>query len=121
VLSERPPRLELELNNVMVTRDASLRLRGRATDETRVRDIYVFSGISKVFYRSNAHATNARELAFEANVPLHDGMNYVNVIVRETDDVITRRTLVIRRDGPNGEILATPRVEDDLFGMEEEE
>ena len=121
VFSEHPPRLELDLQGMLVTRDANLRLRGRATDETRVRDVYVFSGISKVFYRSNAHAENPREIALDANIPLHDGMNYVNVIVRETDDVVTRRTLVIRRDGPNGEILRTPEVEDDLFGAEDEE
>ena len=39
-----------------------------------------------------------------------------STIARESDDVLSRRMMVIRRDGPNGELLETPRYDEDVFG-----
>ncbi len=120
-LDESPPRLTLTNQTGLVTRDARLHLTGRAIDEQEVRDLYVFAGINKVFYMSNRNGGQHREATFETDVPLHPGMNYITVVVRERDDVVTRQTLVVRRDGPNGELLETPEHEDDLFGEAEGE
>jgi carboxyl-terminal processing protease len=38
----------------------------------------------------------------------------VTVVAREDEHIATRRTMVVRRDGPNGEALPTPKSE--LFG-----
>ena len=38
----------------------------------------------------------------------------ITVVARENNDTVGRRTLIIRRDGPNGEILQTPKTEEDL-------
>lgn len=115
-MSERPPRVDLSAATQLVTRDATVRLVGRAFDDEHVRDVYVFSGARKVFYRA-ASGSNVRELALDAVVPLHDGMNFITIIVRESATATTQKTLVIRRDGPNGELLETPRFDDDWFAV----
>ncbi len=33
---------------------------------------------------------------------------------REPRYAVTHRTFIVRRDGPNGELLATPKTEDEL-------
>jgi len=43
-------------------------------------------------------------------------VNVITVVARENVDTIGRKTLIIRRDGPNGEILASPKGEEDLEG-----
>jgi hypothetical protein len=45
-------------------------------------------------------------------------VNYITVVVRERDDVVSRKTLVVWRDGPNGELLETPDHESSLFSLD---
>ena len=77
--------------------------------ENRVLDIYIFVGPHKVFYQSNRDAADPHRMTFNAPLPLRPGANIVSVVAREGDDVAARRTYIIRRDGPNGELLVTPR------------
>jgi carboxyl-terminal processing protease len=116
-VSHMPPELEVDFGGTLVTRDATLPIRGRARDDTLVRDLYVFVGGRKVYYASNAHSPNRREAAFEATIPLQGGINYVTVFARESNDVISRRTIVVRRDGADGSLLETPAYDDDVFGI----
>lgn len=107
-LNHMPPELALEAPS-LVTRAATLRIRGTARDETRVRDVYIYVGARKVHYQSNRDGSNPRETAIDAIIPLRPGINYVVVVARENDQSITRRAFVVRRDGPDGELLETPR------------
>ncbi|MFO0693394.1 MAG: MXAN_5808 family serine peptidase [Polyangiales bacterium] len=113
VLSEQPPVFHVQHEGTLVTREGSVRVHGDATDDARVRDLYIFAGNNKVFYRSNPATGDTRRLDFDVSVPLRDGMNFVIVVARESDQVVSRHVLVIRRDGPNGEILETPRLDED--------
>jgi len=115
-LSERPPRVDLATANLLITREGSIHITGRAGDDVRVRDVYVFAGSRKVFYRAAANA-NVRELPIDATIPLHNGMNIITIVARESATSVTTRALVIRRDGTNGELLETPRHEDDWFAV----
>ncbi|MEM9189680.1 MAG: MXAN_5808 family serine peptidase [Myxococcota bacterium] len=115
-VSHMPPRLEVDYNNTLVTRNSRLPITGRATDDQQVRDLYIFVGSRKVFYRSNRGASNTREASFETEVPLSGGINYVTVFCRERDDVISRRTFVVRRDGADGSLMETPAYDDPAFG-----
>jgi len=115
-----PPRLSLDHGSALVTRDASIRVQGEATDTTRVRDLYIFVGSRKVFYQSNHGAANPRQSTINATLPLRGGTNYVTVVVRGSNESITRETFVVRRDGPNGELLETPKTDGELFGEVEE-
>jgi carboxyl-terminal processing protease len=110
-----PPRIDVEAAPALVTREASIPIRALAIDDQRVRDVYVYVGLRKVFYQSNRGATQPREARFQADVPLRPGINYVVVFARESDESISRRTFVVRRDGPDGSLLETPRMTDEWF------
>ncbi len=113
VLHNSPPAIETAGVVSLAVRGASLSLQGTASDENRVLDLYVFVGAHKVFYLSNRNAADPHRMAFDAMLPLRPGANIVSVVAREGDDVMARRTYIVRRDGPNGELLATPRHSDD--------
>lgn len=104
--SRMPPRLHVDHGNALVTRSRSLKLTGKATDDARIRDVYIFVGARKVFYQANTG--DAKSLGFTAEAPLEPGINYVNVFARENQDVVTRFTFVVRRDGEDGSLLETP-------------
>jgi carboxyl-terminal processing protease len=114
-VNHMPPDLEVDFGQTLVTRTPRLRVHGRATDDRRVRDLYIFVGSRKVFYRSNRGDENARQLAFDTEVPLAGGINYVTVFARENDEVISRETFVVRRDAVDGSLMRTPLFDDDTF------
>lgn len=115
VLARFPPAIELG-NPVTVTRDGHVVLKASASDSERLLDAYVVVGQKKVFYRSNRNGQDPKKMAFEADLPLRPGVNVVTVIARESPDSVGRKTFVIRRDGPNGELLTTPKTEEDEGG-----
>lgn len=117
VFQNVPPRVRVHVES-LVTRNDRIVIEGQATDESGVRDVYVFAGANKVFYQSFGNGKPTDDVRFKATVPLHDGINYVTVFVREHGDATTQELLVIRRDGPNGEILESPRYDDELFGLD---
>lgn len=53
-------------------------------------------------------------MSFEADLPLRPGSNVVGIWARETPDTTSHKVFIIRKDGPNGELLASPKTEDDL-------
>ncbi len=114
LLNHMPPRLQVQ-DVALVTREPQLRLRGQARDEQLVRDLYIFAGARKVFYHSTRGQTDRHRANFDAEVPLHPGINYITVFAREDDDVISRRLLVVRRDGPDGSLLETPRFDEEFW------
>ena len=60
-------------------------------------------------------------MSFDTEVPLHGGVNYITVFARESDEVVSRRLFVVRRDAADGSLMATPRHDDALFGVPVEE
>ncbi|HEX9621526.1 MAG TPA: MXAN_5808 family serine peptidase [Polyangiaceae bacterium] len=112
-LSHSPPLLEVELA-ALATRDGTVRIQGKASDPDRVLDTFIFVGTRKIFYQSNRGVANDNELSFDLSTNLLPGINVVTVVAREDEHIATRRTMVVRRDGPNGEALPTPKSE--LFG-----
>ncbi|HEY6876435.1 MAG TPA: MXAN_5808 family serine peptidase, partial [Polyangiales bacterium] len=115
--SRQPPRLNVDYAHTLVTRTRNLKLTGKANDDARIRDVYIFVGARKVFYQANRGDT--KQLDFHADVPLEPGINYVSVFARENQDVVTRDTFVVRRDGEGGELLKTPDHESDEWGGDE--
>jgi carboxyl-terminal processing protease len=109
VLHNEPPVIETSLGDILSVRTPTLRITGTARDETRLLDFFVFVGPRKLVYRSNRNGTDPRSIAIDAEVALRPGSNLVTLVAREDADTIARRSFVIRRDGPNGELLATPR------------
>jgi carboxyl-terminal processing protease len=115
LLQRSPPLLEVRPSE-LATRNGKVRIEGVATDGDRVLDAYIFVGSRKVFYRSNRKADDPRRLEFSVDAKLTPGINVISVVTRENEDTATQRTMVVRRDGPNGEPLPTPDKE--LFGAD---
>lgn len=109
-----PPRLEID-NPPLVTRESSIRLQGRASDDIRVRDLYLFVGVRKVYYQSNGDATDPSRARFSTSIQLRPGINYISVFARESEDAISRLLYVIRQDAPDGSLLETPKSDGELF------
>jgi len=98
----------------LATRDTHTLVHGSANDDAQLLDAYIFVGSRKVFYRSNRNGQDQRRMGFDADLPLRPGVNAVTIVARENPDTVTRRTFIVRRDGANGELLATPKTEDEL-------
>jgi carboxyl-terminal processing protease len=112
-MAHAPPSVEIPQPQ-LVTRDAHTLVRGTASDDARLLDAYIFVGARKVFYRSNRNGKDVSKMSFEADLPLRPGVNIVTIMARENPDTTARRTFIVRRDGPGGELLATPKTDDDL-------
>ena len=108
MLTRSPPLLEVAPSS-LATRSGSVKISGVARDGDQVRDAYVFVGTRKVFYMSNRKASDPKRLPFAFDAELTPGVNIITVVARENEDVLTAQTLVVRRDGPNGEALTTPK------------
>jgi carboxyl-terminal processing protease len=82
-------------------------LRGRATDDSHVEDVYVFVSNRgarvdnrKVFYQSNRGGLDGKRLPFSAEIPRWPGPNLVTVFSRENDRVRAVHQLYLyRSDG----------------------
>ncbi len=110
LLSHSPPLLEVKPAK-LATREARVRIEGNAADADRVMDAVVFVGSRKVFYQSNKKAADPTKLKFSFDAELQPGINVITVVARENADSTTRATMMVRRDGPNGEALPTPKVD----------
>jgi carboxyl-terminal processing protease len=122
LLSHSPPLLEVTPAK-LATRDAKVHIEGQANDSDRVLDAFIFVGARKVFYQSNRKADDPTKLKFSLDTELQPGVNVITVVARESEDTTSRYTMIVRRDGPNGEALKTTRgaaVDDDL-GLDSDE
>jgi carboxyl-terminal processing protease len=107
-LTHSPPTLEVASPSLS-TRDATIEISGLAKDADQILDVYMFVGAHKVFYQSNRNGADVKQLAFKHVLQLQPGINIINVVARESEEVATAQTLVVRRDGPNGEALSSPK------------
>ena len=112
-MGHAPPAVEIPQPQ-LATRDTHTLVHGTATDDAQLLDAYIFVGARKVFYRSNRNGPDAKQMAFDADLPLRPGVNVVTIVARENPDTTAHRTFIVRRDGPSGELLQTPKTEDDL-------
>lgn len=112
VMRRYPPSIEVQ-PLALATKDGSIVVKGLASDTDHLLDAYIFVGSRKIFYRSNRNGKNDKQMPFEATIPLRAGVNAITVVARENPDTIGRRTVIVRKDGPNGELLQTPKTEED--------
>jgi carboxyl-terminal processing protease len=108
-----PPSVEVQPVALSV-KDDKISIKGFASDAEKILDGYVFVGNRKVFYRSNRNGPDPKRMPFDLTVPLRPGVNVVTVVARENVDTVGRKTFIVRRDGANGEVLQTPKTEEDL-------
>jgi hypothetical protein len=107
IVVNSPPELTID-KLARVVRSEHILLRGKASDESRVRDVYIMVGNNKVFFKPSREPGSS-EISFEAEVPLKNGLNYVSVVAEETSDLFTSETIAIRRDREDGMAYLLPR------------
>lgn len=103
-LSEKPnapPLIAVDPLEAVTVAD-TIRIRGKATDESAVRDVYIFVGDDKRYFKSTKDSALPNELTFEAEVPLENGINYITIVAEESAELETRRILAVRRDRKDG-------------------
>jgi len=85
----------------LLTSDTTARLKGEVRDDKALRDMFIFVNDRKVFYRSLAdekvHVDGQYKVSLDIPVPLEEGTNNVAVVVRESDDVMSRKLVGIYR------------------------
>ncbi|MFO0614327.1 MAG: MXAN_5808 family serine peptidase [Polyangiaceae bacterium] len=113
VYSHAPPELELHAAALSTTSD-TIELKGTAVGSDKLIDLYGFVGERKFFYQSNKDGADPKSASFDVSVPLRPGVNIIYVVARESPDSTTRRVVVVRKDGADGSILATPKNEESL-------
>jgi len=103
LLQVTPPQIVLE-PGPLTTTESKYRLRGEASDDEQVADMYVFVAnrgakveYRKVAYRSNRNGPDPKRMRFDVDVPLMPGVNQVTVFVRQNDEVQARETLILTR------------------------
>lgn len=111
IYAHAPPMLEVQAAT-MATRADKVKVTGTSSDSERLLDLYAFVGSRKVFYKSNRDGADPKKAAFEFEAALRPGVNVITVVARETPDTTTRRTVVVRKDGPDGSLLKTPKSDD---------
>jgi carboxyl-terminal processing protease len=112
-VAHAPPAVEIPQPE-LATRDTHTLVHGSAVDDTQLLDAYIFVGSRKIFYRSNRNGADPKRMAFDADLPLRPGVNVVTIVARENPDTVTHRTFIVRRDAPNGDLLPTPKTEEEL-------
>lgn len=112
VMRRYPPAVEVQ-PVALSTKDDKIQIKGTAQDADKILDGYIFVGNKKVFYRSNRNSGDQQHMTYDATVPLRPGVNVITLVARENVDTVGRRTIIIRRDGANGELLSTPKTEDE--------
>jgi hypothetical protein len=95
--------------NPLVVQSPSVHIEGKAVDETQVRNVYIFAGIDKVFYKPNSDNARTNELPFKAEIPLKYGLNHIYIVAEQTVDIDSRQIVVIRRDRADGMSYFLPR------------
>ena len=67
-------------------------------DAAKLRDMYVFVNEQKVFFHTTGDKPEEK-ITFTSEFPLKPGNNTVTIVAREDDELLGRKTLVIRRNG----------------------
>ncbi|WP_437765101.1 MXAN_5808 family serine peptidase [Sorangium sp. So ce281] len=106
--SHAPPTLDIAAA-ALATTAGTVKITGTASDSERLLDTFIFVGSRKLYYKSNRDGADPKKAEFSFEAPLRPGVNVISVVARETPDTTTRRTLVVRKDGPDGSILKTPK------------
>jgi carboxyl-terminal processing protease len=99
-----PPTIQLKLPS-LVSQGATYDLRGSASDDSKVEDVYIFVSNpdakidnKKVFYQNNRKGQSKTQMAFGAQIPLWPGSNAVTVVARENDEVRSSQTIFLYRE-----------------------
>ena len=108
-----PPLLAVIAPTVVV--GDTVHIKGHATDDRLVRDVYVRVWnrnakipVKKAFYQPNKLAGDRTKMEFEADIPLWAGSNLVQVFARESNEVQSLQTIVVLKRASGANLVAQP-------------
>jgi carboxyl-terminal processing protease len=93
----------------------TVHIKGSATDDRLVRDVYVRVWnrnakipVKKAFYQPNRMVGDRTKMDFEADIPLWAGSNLVQVFARESNEVQSLQTIVVLKRASGSNLVAQP-------------
>jgi hypothetical protein len=93
----------------------TVHIKGSATDDRLVRDVYVRVWnrnakipVKKAFYQPNKMVGDRTKMDFEADIPLWAGSNLVQVFARESNEVQSLQTIVVLKRATGSNLVAQP-------------
>jgi carboxyl-terminal processing protease len=90
------PKIELANKSFpIITSSDKATLKGKITDDTAIKDFYIFVGENKVAYRSNPHESTT--LDFVETFKIEKGNNNISIIARDINNLSSRRSVVIQK------------------------
>jgi carboxyl-terminal processing protease len=99
-LAVKPPVVAATLRPEVTITDADVvALGGAATDDARLRDVFVFVNDDKVFYAAGAVASGVEpaRVPFQLDLHLDEGLNEIKVYAREDEELVSRRLMFVFR------------------------
>ena len=110
VLAHMPPRLEVDYGQTLVTREPMLRVKRLGQRrQPGARPLHLrrlAQGLLPVEPQGRRRRTRSASIP---RVALRPGINYVTVVAREDNEIMSRKTFIVRRDAPDGALLETPK------------
>lgn len=70
----------------------TITIKGEVLDDQNVKDLMIFVGGKKLFYKANL---SSQQMTFEAELPLEEGANYIYIQARDNRKLIGSKTLSI--------------------------
>jgi carboxyl-terminal processing protease len=110
-----PPAIDLKAEALAV-RGGKVKVTAVVTDAASLLDGYMFVGSRKIFFQSQQGAADPKTMRVELDASVRPGMNAITFIARHSADTTARRVVIVRRDGPSGELLPTPKDADNELG-----
>lgn len=103
------PKGAVETPTVKITRvpasmsaSGEVTISGVATDGKGIRDVIVYRGDQKLAYAGGGDGTPLTSVPFSATTPLEEGRNVLVVYVRNSDGLVTTRSVSVFRPGTGG-------------------
>ena len=82
----------------------TLLLSARVSDETGLKDVFVFVNDSKIYYKALSSVEKVDgefSYGLKVAVPLEPGVNRIVVVSRESEELVTRKGIGVFRDSLN--------------------
>ncbi len=106
VVGQALPKGSVETPNITITRapdstsaEGEVTISGVATDDKGIRDVIVYRGDQKLAYAGGGDGTPLKSVPFSATTALEEGRNVLVVYVRDTDGLVTTRSVNVFRPG----------------------
>lgn len=74
---------------------STLQLSGVVEDDQALKDIMIYAGGKKVFYKAASNNNKVTEMPFTAKIPLEEGANFISIQARDNRELSTQKILSI--------------------------